>query len=161
MIIAFVIYFLMTPLLVDDKGVNPDSIEQKYILDAVNAIRETGCYCGRRYMPPVQKVKWNEILYKSALSQADDMYKHDYLKHYSTDGLDIGARLDLVGYNWKVAGENLGRGQETFNQVLKDWLKSYKHCMMLMNPKVDEMAVARVQNYWVQHFGKQASTPSP
>lgn len=161
MIIIFLLYFLLTPVIVQDSSKNFDATEQQYMLDAVNTVRGEGCYCGRRYMPPVQKVKWNDTLYKSALSQAEDMYKHHFFKHFSTDGLDIGARLDQVGYNWKVAGENLGRGQESFDQVLKDWQNSYKHCMMLMNPKVDEMAIARVNNYWVQHFGKQTLTNNP
>jgi hypothetical protein len=26
---------------------------------------------------------------------------------------------------------------------------------MLMNPKVEEMAVARYEKFWVQHFGKR------
>ena len=139
----------------------PGSAEQQKMLDAVNIIREHGCYCGRKYMSPVSKVSWNGLLYESAFAQADDMHKHAFLKHYSTSGLDIGQRLEKVGYNWKVAGENLGRGQDTFEEVLKDWLKSPSHCRMLMNPKVDEMAIARVENYWVQHFGKQAKTENP
>lgn len=134
---------------------NPDIDEQQHMLDAVNAIREQGCKCGEKYMAPAPKVTWNALLYESALAQAEDMYKHDFFKHFSTTGLNIGERMDQVGYNWKVAGENLGRGQETFDQILKDWLKSASHCTMLMNPKVDEMAIARVNNYWVQHFGRQ------
>ncbi|MCZ2101812.1 MAG: CAP domain-containing protein [Chitinophagales bacterium] len=136
--------------------INAVNAEQQKMLNAVNSIRESGCQCGRKYMAPVQKVTWNQLLYQSALAQADDMYQHDFFKHFSNSGLDIGQRLDQIGYNWKVAGENLGRGQDTFEEVLKDWLKSPSHCRMLMNPKVDEMGIARVQNYWVQHFGKLA-----
>ena len=33
--------------------------------------------------------------------------------------------------------------------------QSYSHCVMLMNPKVEEMAVAKYNDYWVQHFGKR------
>ena len=134
---------------------NPDIDQQQQMLDAVNVIREQGCNCGKTYMAPVPKVSWNGLLYESALAQAEDMYKHDFFKHFSNTGLNIGERMDQVGYNWKVAGENLGRGQDTFDEILKDWLKSSSHCMMLMNPKVDEMAIARVNNYWVQHFGRQ------
>lgn len=138
---------------------NPAPIEQKKILDAVNNIRKKGCYCGNKYLRPAQRLEWNELLYKSAYNQATDMSQHNFFAHYSHDGQDIGQRLDMVGYTWKVAGENLGEGQKSFEEVLEDWLKSYSHCTMLMNPKVNEMAVAKVGKYWVQHFGKQLEQP--
>jgi uncharacterized protein YkwD len=134
---------------------HPDDTMQKQVVDAVNKIRQEGCYCGRKYMAPVRAIVWNEKLYKSAYTQAEDMYKNNYFAHISRDGLDIGARLDKAGYNWMVAGENLGEGQRSFEEVLLDWLKSYSHCTMLMHPEVNEMAVAKVDKYWVQHFGKQ------
>ncbi|MBK9735467.1 MAG: hypothetical protein IPO92_11025 [Saprospiraceae bacterium] len=83
------------------------------------------------------------------------MKEYNFFAHFSKDGLDIGARMEKSGYNWMVAGENLGEGQKSFEEVLGDWLKSYSHCTMLMNPRVDEMAVAKVDKYWVQHFGKK------
>ncbi|MCB9310726.1 MAG: CAP domain-containing protein [Lewinellaceae bacterium] len=134
---------------------NPSEVDQKKMIDQVNVIRTHGCHCGRTYMAPVQPVKWNNTLYKSALEQAEEMETHHFFNHYSIDGLNIGQRLDQVGYNWEVAGENLGEGQETFEEVLKEWMASYSHCKMLMHPKVEEMAVARYGHYWVQHFGKQ------
>jgi uncharacterized protein YkwD len=125
------------------------------MIDAVNKIRQNGCYCGRKYMAPVDKIKWNNILYKSAFNQAKEMYDNNFFAHFSADGLNIGERLEKVGYKWLVAGENLGEGQLTFEEVLDDWLKSYTHCTMLMHPKVQEMAIAKYDKYWVQHFGKQ------
>lgn len=133
---------------------NPDAKEQLAIVDAVNKVRTKGCHCGKRYMEPVQKVDWNPKLYQSAFLHAKEMTDYDFFAHFSKDGLDIGARLEKVGYNWMVAGENLGEGQKTFDEVLQDWIKSYSHCTMLMNPKVNEMGVAKVDKYWVQHFGK-------
>ena len=125
------------------------------MLAKVNEVRSKGCHCGRRYMPPAQPVKWNETLYQSALNHAMDMDKNNFFAHFSSEGLNIGDRLERQGYDWQVVGENLGQGQQDFEEVLRDWLKSYSHCVMLMNPKVDEMAVARYSKYWVQHFGKQ------
>lgn len=154
MIVLYLIMFVFQSGFQGNPNGNIDPRQQS-MLEAVNDIRTKGCQCGRRYMPPVQKVSWNDLLYKSALMQANDMNMHHFMKHYSSTGQDLGERLDLVGYQWKNAGENLGRGQDTFEEVLQDWLRSYKHCVMLMNPKVEEMAIARVNNYWVQHFGKQ------
>jgi uncharacterized protein YkwD len=134
---------------------HPTSDQQKLMIDAVNDIRQRGCYCGKRYMKPVQKIVWNDKLYKSAHIQASEMHQHNFFAHFSKEGLNIGERLEKVGYDWMVAGENLGEGQKTFEEVLNDWLASYSHCTMLMHPKVEEMAVAKVDKYWVQHFGKQ------
>jgi uncharacterized protein YkwD len=125
------------------------------MLIKVNEIRKKGCHCGRRYMAPAPPVKWNETLYSSALNHAMDMYKNNFFAHFSSEGLNIGDRLEKHGYDWQVVGENLGVGQTSFDEVLTDWMKSYSHCVMVMNPKVDEMAVAKYSKYWVQHFGKK------
>ncbi len=149
----FLIFFLSFFLNEDNNA--PSLSEQQYMVEAVNKIRQKGCHCGKRYMKPAPQIQWDNTLFKSALEQAKEMDKYKYFDHYSIDGKNIGERLEKVGYNWSVAGENLGEGQKSFDEVLKDWLKSYTHCTMLMNPKVDEMAVAKVNRYWVQHFGKK------
>jgi len=132
----------------------PDEAEKMRMVEAVNAIRSQGCHCGRRFMPPVPPVQWSDHLFRSAYTQAEEMHTHQYFAHYSKDGLNIGERLEKAGYEWMVAGENLGEGQLSFDEVLSDWLKSYSHCKMLMHPRVTEMAIAKVDRYWVQHFGK-------
>lgn len=137
------------------KDTYPSEAAKDHMLIKVNKIRAKGCYCGSKYMPPADPVQWDDLLYRSALSHAKEMKRYNFFDHYSTDGEDIGERLDQFGYRWQVAGENLGEGQRTFNQVLRDWLDSPSHCRMLMNPKVEEMAVAKYSKYWVQHFGKK------
>lgn len=133
----------------------PSEKEQQSMVGKVNEIRTKGCYCGKKYYAPVKPIHWDNTLYKSALKQAEEMEKHHFFNHFSKEGLNIGDRLDLVGYQWEVAGENLGEGQKTFDEVLGEWLASYSHCTMLMHPKVEEMAVAQYGKYWVQHFGKR------
>ena len=130
-------------------------LEVNEILEQVNDLRSEGCYCGRKYMPPVHPVRWDNTLYRSALAHAKDMSVNEYFSHHSQEGEDIGMRLDKYGYAWQVAGENLGEGQRSFKEVLNDWKDSKSHCRMLMNPKVEDMAVARYGKYWVQHFGKK------
>jgi len=63
-------------------------------------------------------------------------------------------RFDDFGYRWQFAGENLGEGQESFQEVVRDWLASPSHCRMIMNPDMTEMGLAKRGKYWVQHFGK-------
>lgn len=147
-ILAFVSLMVVPPHEVSET-------EQSQILSKVNAIRAHGCYCGDEFMQPVGSVEWNDKLYASALHHARQMDRFGYFGHYGPRGEDIGQRLDAVDYLWEVAGENLGEGQKSFEEVLRDWIDSESHCRMLMNPRVTEMAVAKYSKYWVQHWGKQ------
>jgi len=151
----YILIFSLWSTVMPVSGSYPDEHIRSYMLEKVNAIRSSGCKCGRKYMPPAGVVKWNDKLFISAENHAKEMAQFRFFAHFSKDGLDIGDRLEKFGYNWQVAGENLGEGQKNFDEVLKDWVASYSHCQMLMNPKVTEMAVAKVDKYWVQHFGKQ------
>ena len=149
--------FLMLSTGVDNPNVYdyPSDDFKDMMLYKVNNLRAEGCYCGGEYMSPAGKVVWDDILYKSALSHATEMKRKNFFSHFSASGQDIGDRLDGFGYTWQVAGENLGEGQRSFREVFYDWIDSPSHCRMLMNPKVEEMGVARYSKYWVQHFGKK------
>lgn len=133
----------------------PSEEFKEIMLARVNNLRAEGCYCGGEYMEPAKPVVWEDLLYASALSHAKEMRQKNFFSHFSANGLDIGDRLDRLGYPWQVAGENLGEGQRSFREVMRDWIESPSHCRMLMNPKVEEMGVARHSKYWVQHFGKK------
>jgi uncharacterized protein YkwD len=131
-------------------------IEDKLtLLMKVNKIRASGCHCGKKWMPPAHALKWSETLEMSALSHGKDMYANNFFAHFSSKGEDVGQRLDLFGYKWQYVGENLGEGQSNFDEVLKDWLQSKSHCLMLMNDNMKEMAVINYKQYWVQHFATQ------
>ncbi len=126
---------------------------QKYMLYKINSLRTKGCKCGRKRMKKTHKLTWNETLAYSAYLHASEMDNYNYFAHRSIDGLDVGERIDKVGYKWQYVGENLAEGQETFDEALKDWIASPSHCKMLMNPDMKEMGLSRVGKYWVNHFG--------
>ena len=123
------------------------------MLDQINMIRTKGCKCGNTYMKPTNTLEWNKLLLKSAYKYAKEMSKYDNFSHHSIHGLDIGERVDNIGYKWQDVGENLAKGQTSFRETLTDWVESPSHCKMLMNPKMKEMGMARVGKYWVHHFG--------
>lgn len=154
LIFVFSLLFLQNP---PSSGDIPSDEIKNYMITKVNNLRARGCKCGSERMKPTTPLKWNDTLYESALSHAKEMNRYNYFAHYSLDGLDIGERLDKVGYKWVVAGENIAEGQKDFDEVLFDWIKSKSHCKMLMNPKVNEMSVAKSGRYWVQHFGRSRS----
>ncbi len=125
-----------------------------YMVQSVNAIRVKGCNCGGKIMPPVQEVKWNDNLVESARIHAKQMHKFNFFSHIGVDGSDVADKMDRVGYRWQFAGENLGEGQWTFDQVMEDWLESPSHCRLLMDERMEDMGISRMGKYWVQHFGK-------
>ena len=150
----FIIVLLLFGLLADTDTRLSDDIRRD-IVSKINEVRQTGCYCGRYWMPPVHPLTWNDTLYSSALHHAKEMERYNFFAHYSATGKDIGTRLSDFGYDWQMAGENIGEGQDSFEEVLEDWIKSRSHCRMLMSHKVTEVAVARHGKFWVQHFGKK------
>lgn len=131
-----------------DKGIN-----EAVILLKINEIRTEGCRCGRKKMKPTHALTWSKTLTHSAYLHASEMDRYDFFAHRSRKGLDIGERLDALGYKWQYVGENLAVGQKSFDQALEDWLESPSHCRMLMNPDMKEMGLSRVGKYWVHHFG--------
>ena len=123
------------------------------VVNTINDIRSEGCKCGKKYMKPVGPVIWSDVLYSTAASHAQDMLDKNYFGHISRDGKDVGDRFDEHGYKWQYAGENLGEGQNSFREVVKDWLDSPSHCRMIMNPDMTEMGLSKRGRFWVQHFG--------
>ncbi|MBT8233936.1 MAG: CAP domain-containing protein [Saprospiraceae bacterium] len=130
-------------------------VSEAYMLKKVNQLRAKGCKCGRTYYESAPTLKWSETLEGSAMSHAREMDRYNYFGHQSVEGKDIGQRLDLIGYKWQYAGENLAVGQKSFDEAFRDWIKSPTHCKMLMNANMTEMGISRYSKYWVQHFGKQ------
>jgi len=128
---------------------------QKYVLYKVNKLRTEGCRCGRKRMKATHPLTWNETLAYSAYRHAEEMTDYDFFAHKSIDGLDIGQRLDEIGYKWQYVGENLAVGQKSFEEAFQDWLASPSHCKMLMNPDMKEMGLIHYGDYWVHHFGTQ------
>lgn len=123
----------------------------------VNKLRKRGCFCGGKWMPPVRPVQWDHTLYEASKRYARYMYNNDHFSHFSKTGEDLGDRLDLMGYQWKKIGENIGFGYRDFYGVFAAWKKSDSHCEMLMDPEVTQMGISKYYTYWVQSFSKPLS----
>lgn len=147
--------FISILLLLTSQTQSRDVYQDGDILAKVNALREKGCSCNGKKMPPAPPLKWSETLEETAFNHARDMAKRAYFSHITPDGVDVGERVRNAGYNWAYVGENIAQGQKHFDQVLEDWIVSPVHCKLLMNPNFAETAVARFENKWVQHFGRK------
>ncbi len=125
------------------------------MLAMINSLREQGCKCGRKKMPPVPPLKWNSLLEKAAIGHAKDMAANEHFDHVGTDGSQIDTRIAKTGYKWMQIGENIAWGYDNITSTMIGWIKSPSHCQQLMSNKVTEVGAARNGKYWVQDFGKQ------
>lgn len=125
------------------------------MLNMVNAIRQQGCKCGGKNMPPVSPLIWNDRLEDASIAHAKDMSNNNHFDHIGTDGSEIDIRANRAGYKWQQLGENIAWGYNDLREAMIGWIKSPSHCRQLMSSKVTEMGAARNNQYWVQDFGKQ------
>lgn len=79
---------------------------------------------------------------KAAEMLAEDMAKHDRMSHYGPDGADVGKRLTLAGYPYRLAAENIGVGQSTLNEMVEDWEKSPPHRKNILLSDAKHMGIA-------------------
>ncbi|ENX13359.1 hypothetical protein F895_02663 [Acinetobacter sp. CIP 64.2] len=133
---------------------------QRMLLQAINEIRQHPQQCGEQYFPAVAPLKWNNQLYQTALSHAQEMAQHNFIGHVSITGQDFRTRLKHSQFSGRGGGENVARGQKNLHAVMATWLASPVHCHNLMHPKFTDYAIActtdqsaRQKNYWAQHFG--------
>ncbi len=152
------------------------------LLDKINAVRANGAPCSRISAPPV---KWNRKLVDAAKAHAQDMAMHNFLGHLgsgtSTDvarkalgrGSNFYERILYFGYPIKpgeLAGEILtytkynivGDRQplDHFDHALENFLRSPRHCALLMNPRFSDVGIAAYKDnekiYWDIEFGESA-----
>jgi uncharacterized protein YkwD len=105
-------------------------------------------------------VEVNEQLTASASDYACVMITEAYFGHYEPNtGDGPGERAAAVGYVYRAVGENLGAGQKTPAEVMKDWMNSKAgHRENILNPMWVHIGVAVRRGgyygtYWVQEFG--------
>lgn len=138
-----------------------DSFKQEF-LNYINSVRQRGCNCGSKWMPPAAPLTWNTTLQKAAYGHAKDMDKRNYFSHTSKDGRSMEDRIVAAGYIFNgyksfIIGENIARGQQSIKQVMDEWFKSEGHCHNLMNPAFKEVGIVQYNDYWVQDFGGRES----
>lgn len=109
-------------------------------------------------------LKENEKLKKSAEIKARQLIKDEYFQHISPEGKTLASLLDEIGYDYRVATENLGQGFYSIEAMVESWMRSDEHSKNILDEEVLETGVAieeglsaKNQNkiVFVQHFGVQ------
>lgn len=91
----------------------------------------------------------------AAEALAKDMAQHDRMSHVGPNGEDIGKRLSLAGYTYRVAAENVAVGQRSIADIIEGWKNSPPHSRNLLLPQAKHMGIAYVykpdtkyKTYW-------------
>lgn len=168
LIVGGVLLLMITALTISAASAQPATGEKfkQEFLYRINKVRQQGCNCGTKWMPPVAPLIWNAALQKSAYGHAKDMSIKNYFSHTSKDGRSMEDRIVLAGYIFNgyksfFIGENIARGQESIQEVMDAWFKSEDHCHNLMSPLYKEVGAVQYNDCWVQDFGgREPYTPA-
>jgi len=138
-----------------------DDIDIKELLTLTNIQRAKDCKCASKKQKAVGLLVWNDNLAAAAQEQAEYLIKKKSISHTGAHGSDPASRAKKHGYSWSYVGENIAKGQESLEDVVKSWMKSPPHCRNIMNGNYTEFGAAVVvakngQLIWVQVFGRSA-----
>ena len=88
----------------------------------------------------------NADLTEAAKAHSRDLAKWDRISHYGSDGSNPWDRVKRTGYKARLAAENVGTGQVSFDEVMKGWKDSPGHNKNLLLADAKEMGIALVQD---------------
>jgi uncharacterized protein YkwD len=118
-----------------DRDYSHATLNPEVARDAINRYRnEKG----------LKPLKLNAALTAAAKAHAKDLAKWDRISHFGSDGSNPWDRVKRAGYNAKLAAENVGTGQATFEEVLKGWKDSPGHNKNLLLSDAEQMGIALV-----------------
>jgi uncharacterized protein YkwD len=146
-LILYALFQIYSPSFAQEENIKAE------ILEEVNRVRQAGCKCGEKEMPPVGELSWSDKLEKAAIRHAADIAEHEHFDHTGTDGSSLSDRVNAVGYKWSLIGENISWGYSSAEDVVEGWISSEGHCHNMMNPAFKEMGTARKGTYWVLDLG--------
>ncbi len=88
-------------------------------------------------------VRSSAMLDEAAEQYSCEMVKHAFFGHeHPCDGSDVVTRVESVGYDFSVVGENLAAGLWSASDILDAWLESAAHREILLDPEFSEIGVA-------------------
>ncbi len=136
---------------------------QDEMLHHINRLRAAGALCGGVSYPPAAPLRWSAKLQQAASVHSHDMANHNFFNHKSaSNGTTLPERLRSVGYKYQSAGENIGAGQTSVEQVIAVWVASPGHCMTLMKANFVDLGVdckVNTKSYYKTYWTLKAADP--
>lgn len=125
------------PGALSDRDYSATALDPEKARDLINQYRhENG----------LKPLKLNTALTDAAKGHSRDLAKWDRISHYGSDGSNPWDRVKRTGYKPRLAAENVGTGQISFNEVLRGWKESPGHNKNLLLADAREMGLALVQD---------------
>ncbi|ADP70904.1 SCP-like extracellular [Rhodomicrobium vannielii ATCC 17100] len=113
--------------------------EQPDVLDPNEALRLVNDYRASQGLP---SLSLEPHATEAAYILAKNMAKTDKMSHVGPGGADVGKRLTLAGYRYRVAAENIGAGQASVAQIIDGWKHSPPHSRNLLLADAKHMGIA-------------------
>ena len=125
---------LTTPAVAQSACNLPEASEamQTEALKAVNA---------ERAQAGLRPLKFSRTLDKAAHGHACDNAGRREISHVSSDGSKLQQRLKRVGYRYRSAAENTGRGFRSGSSAVQWWMNSPKHKSNILMRGVREVGL--------------------
>lgn len=125
-------------------GSSPTGIE-KAVIDLTNAERRKA---------GLAPLKIDSRAVASAQAKSNDMAAKGYFSHTSPTYGSSDQQLKTFGASFTAWGENLGKGQRSAEQVVKEWMNSPSHKANILHPTMTHIGVGynASGNYWTQQF---------
>ena len=98
-------------------------------------------------------VSYSEVLEKTALGHAKDMYSKGFFSHKGSNGSTIGKRARRAGYKFCIIAENIAKGQKSLEIAMNGWRDSPSHYANMTLKQVREYAVVQQGDVWVMVLG--------
>lgn len=134
---------------------------RKEVVEWINVVRAEGADCGEYgIMPPAAPMRGHGRLDAAAKRHSDDMAAHDQMSHEGSDGSRFWDRTQEAGYTGTPRGENVAVGYPIPEEVVRAWVESDGHCLVLMLPETNEIGVGyafrdetRYGHFWTMVTG--------
>lgn len=110
----------------------------------------------------IRSVEAEVKLFSSANNKSWDMVQNNYFDHVSPTGKHLKDFLQEVGYDYRVAGENLSVGFFNVDELVKAWVNSPKHYANIIDKDFQDIGIGMAvgtykgkQNtiFVTEHFG--------
>ena len=129
---------------------HPPRRAAQQVVDLTNARRA-------QYGLPALSV--NGALTDAAQAHAADQASVSRMSHAGTDGSDVSARLDRVGYAYSAWGENVAAGYGDAGGVMNGWMNSSGHRANILNGNFTQIGVGLAYSangtpYWTMDLAR-------
>lgn len=107
-------------------------------------------------------LRQDALLIQAAMGHACENAFHDRLSHFGIDGSSPGDRVLRVGYDFRIASENVAIGYALPQEVVAAWLRSSGHRENLLATGPGEIGIGIAQGrdgrrHWVMKTGLRRS----